>query len=122
MSARRTTPVTRPSPVTTGRLRRSWCRKSSAACDSESSTSTATGPRVMCSATVELTHRVAGTEELLRGLLGSSARTAALLRALGAVARRRTRVALERMVAPYRTSDGALELPVAAKLASGGKR
>jgi SAM-dependent methyltransferase len=72
--------------------------------------------------TVELTHRVAGTEELLRGLLGSTVRTATLLRALGAVARRRISVALERTVEPYRTSDGALELPVAAKLASGGKR
>jgi hypothetical protein len=30
--------------------------------------------------------------------------------------------ALERTVEPYRTSDGALELPVSAKLASGGKR
>ena len=72
--------------------------------------------------TVELTHRVAGPDELLRGLLGSSVRTATLLRALDAEARRRTRVALERMVEPYRTSDGALELPVAARLASGGKR
>jgi SAM-dependent methyltransferase len=72
--------------------------------------------------TVELTHRVAGTEELLHGILGSTVRTATLLRALGAVGRRRTRVALEGMVEPYRTSDGALELPVAAKLASGEKR
>lgn len=72
--------------------------------------------------TVELTHRVAGTEELLDGLLGSSVRTATLLRALGDVAWRRTRVALERTVEPYGTSDGALELPVAAKLASGSKR
>jgi SAM-dependent methyltransferase len=72
--------------------------------------------------TVELTHRVAGTEELLCGLLGSSVRTAARLRAQDAVARRRTRAALERTVEPYRTGDGALELPVAAKLAYGGKR
>ena len=71
---------------------------------------------------VELTHRVAGPEELLRGLLGSSVRTAELLRAQSAVARRRTMAALERTVEPYRTSDGALELPVAAKLASGRKR
>jgi SAM-dependent methyltransferase len=71
--------------------------------------------------TVELTHRVAGTEELLAGLLGSNVRTATLIRALGAMARRRTTVALERIVEPYRTSDGALELPVAAKLGSGGK-
>jgi SAM-dependent methyltransferase len=71
--------------------------------------------------TVELTHRVAGTEELLAGLLGSSVRTATLIRALGAVARRRSTVALERIVEPYRTSDGALELPVAAKLACGAK-
>jgi len=72
--------------------------------------------------TVELTHRIAGTEELVRGLLGSSVRTAALIRAQSAVARRRTMAALERTVEPYRTSDGALELPVSAKLASGGKR
>jgi SAM-dependent methyltransferase len=72
--------------------------------------------------TLEITHRVAGPEELVAGLLGSSVRTATLLRALGAVARRRTAVALDRLVEPYRTSDGALELPVAAKLASGGKR
>ena len=72
--------------------------------------------------TLELTHRVAGTEELLRGLLGSSVRTAAQLRALGPVARRRASAALGRAVEPYRTSDGALELPVAAKLASGAKR
>jgi SAM-dependent methyltransferase len=72
--------------------------------------------------TQELTHRVAGAEELLDGVLGSTVRTATLLRALGDVARRRTRVALERRVEPYRTSDGALELPVAAKLASGWKR
>ena len=62
------------------------------------------------------------TQELLRGLLGSSVRTAALLRAQSAVARRRTMAALERTVEPYRTSDGALELPVSAKFASGGKR
>ena len=72
--------------------------------------------------TLELTHRVAGVEELLHGLLGSTVRTATLLRGLGPVARRRTSAALERAVEPYRTSDGALELPVAAKLASGAKR
>jgi SAM-dependent methyltransferase len=72
--------------------------------------------------TVELTHRIAGTEDLLQGLLGSSVRTAAVLRAQGAGARRRTIAALERAVEPYRGSGGALELPVAAKLASGAKR
>jgi SAM-dependent methyltransferase len=73
-------------------------------------------------ATVELTHTVVGTEGLLHGLLGSSVRTAALLRAQSAVARRRTIAALERAVEPYRGTDGALELPVSAKLASGGKQ
>jgi SAM-dependent methyltransferase len=72
--------------------------------------------------TVELTHRVAGAEDLLQGILGSSVRTAAVLRAQGAVARRRTIAALERTLEPYRGSGGALELPVAAKLASGAKR
>jgi SAM-dependent methyltransferase len=72
--------------------------------------------------TVELTHFVAGTEELLRGLLGSSVRTAAVLRAQDALARRRTLEALERTVEPYRASGGALELPVAAKVGSGSKQ
>jgi SAM-dependent methyltransferase len=72
--------------------------------------------------TVELTHRIAGAEELLQGLLGSSVRTAASLRAQGALARRRTVAALERALEPYRGSGGSLELPVAAKLASGAKR
>jgi len=72
--------------------------------------------------TVELTHLVAGAEELLRGLLGSSVRTATMLRALDEAAWHRTRAALERKVEPYRVSDGALELPVAAIVASGGKR
>lgn len=73
-------------------------------------------------ATVELTHRVAGTEALWRGILGSSVRTAALLRAQGAATRRRIREALRHAVEPYRGSDGALELPVAARLGSGRKR
>ncbi len=72
--------------------------------------------------TVELTHRVAGTEDLLQGFLGSSVRTAACLRAQDAGARRSTMSALERAVEPYRGSDGKLELPVSAKLASGAKR
>jgi SAM-dependent methyltransferase len=72
--------------------------------------------------TVELMHRVAGTTELMRGLLGSSVRTATRLRAMDAAARRRTTAALERVVERYLTGDGALELPVAAKLASGMKR
>jgi SAM-dependent methyltransferase len=72
--------------------------------------------------TMELTYRVAGTEDLLQGLLGSSVRTAAVLRAQDAVARCRTMAALERTVQPYRGSGGALELPVAAKLACGAKR
>ena len=72
--------------------------------------------------TVELSHPVAGTDELLCGLLGSSVRTAALLRAQDAGTRRRISAALERSVEPYRRADGALELPVAAKLAAGRKR
>jgi SAM-dependent methyltransferase len=71
---------------------------------------------------VELMHRVAGTEDLLQGLLGSTVRTAAVLRAQDAVARCRTMAALERLVEPYRGSGGALDLPVAAKFASGAKR
>jgi SAM-dependent methyltransferase len=72
--------------------------------------------------TVELSHSVAGADELLRGLLGSSVRTAALLRAQDAMTKSRVIAALERTVEPYRRGDGALELPVAAKLAAGRKR
>ena len=72
-------------------------------------------------ASVEFTHLVAGREELVRGLLGSSVRTATLLRAMDPAGRRRVDAALERKVEPYRSADGALELPVAAKLASGAK-
>jgi SAM-dependent methyltransferase len=71
--------------------------------------------------TVELTHRIAGTEDLLQGFLGSSVRTAAVLRAQDVMARRRTIAALERSVEPYHGSRGGLELPVAAKLASAAK-
>lgn len=71
--------------------------------------------------TVERSHSVAGTDELLRGFLGSSVRTAALIRAQDAATRRRIIAALERTVEPYRRADGALELPVAAKLAAGRK-
>jgi SAM-dependent methyltransferase len=73
-------------------------------------------------ATVELTHRVARTEELWRGFLGSSVRTAALIGAQSARTRRRIRGALEQGVRLYQGSDGALELPVAAKLGAGRKR
>jgi SAM-dependent methyltransferase len=73
-------------------------------------------------ATVELTHRVAGTEELWRGFLGSSVRTAALIGAQDAGTRRRIRGALDEAVRVYRGSDGGLELPVAANLGSGRKR
>jgi SAM-dependent methyltransferase len=73
-------------------------------------------------ATVELSHPVAGTDELVRGLLGSTVRTAALLRAQDSVTMRRILAALERTVEPYRRPDGALELPVAVKLAVGRKR
>jgi SAM-dependent methyltransferase len=72
--------------------------------------------------TIQLTHFVAGPEELLRGLLGSSVRTAAVLRAQDVLARRRILAALERTVEPYRESGGGLELPVAAKLGSGRKQ
>jgi ubiquinone/menaquinone biosynthesis C-methylase UbiE len=73
-------------------------------------------------ATVELTHRAAGTEELWRGFLGSSVRSAAVIGAQDAGARRRIREALDQAVRPYQGRDGELELPVAAKLGSGRKR
>lgn len=69
--------------------------------------------------TIDLTHRVADAEELWRGLLGSSVRSAALIHAQPEEVRRRIRTELERIVESYRQSDGALELPVAAKVGAG---
>jgi SAM-dependent methyltransferase len=69
--------------------------------------------------TIDLTHRVADAGELWRGLLGSSVRSAALIHAQPEEVRRRIRAELERIVEPYRQSDGELELPVAAKVCAG---
>ena len=69
--------------------------------------------------TIDLTHRVSDAEELWRGLLGSSVRSAALIRAQPEEVRRLIRAELEPVVESYRQADGALELPVAAKIGAG---
>jgi len=69
--------------------------------------------------TIDLIHRVADAEELWRGLLGSSVRSAALIRAQPEEVRRLIRAELEPVVESYRQADGALELPVAAKIGAG---
>jgi SAM-dependent methyltransferase len=68
---------------------------------------------------VELTHRVGSDEELWRGLLGSTVRSAALIRAQPEAVRRRIHGELRRLMEPYRQPDGAFELPVAARIGSG---
>lgn len=62
--------------------------------------------------------RVADTDELWEGMLAGSVRTAAVIERQSESVRRRIRVELENVVAPYR-SDAGITLPVSAKLASG---
>jgi SAM-dependent methyltransferase len=69
---------------------------------------------------VEVVHRVGGAEELWRGFLGGSVRGSAFLRAQSEEVRARIREALDRVVEPYLTGD-AIEVPVAANIASGRK-
>jgi SAM-dependent methyltransferase len=69
--------------------------------------------------TIDFTHRVSDAGELWRGVLGSSVRSAALIRAQPEDVRRRIRAELERIVEPYRQAEGALEMPVAAKIGGG---
>jgi SAM-dependent methyltransferase len=68
---------------------------------------------------VEFTHRVGNDEELWRGLLASTVRSAATIRAQPEAARERIHGELRRLLEPYRQPDGAFELPVAARIGSG---
>jgi hypothetical protein len=68
---------------------------------------------------VEFTHRVGDEEELWRGLLGSTVRSAAMIRAQPEAARHRIHSELRRLLEAYRQPDGAFELPVAAWIGSG---
>ena len=61
---------------------------------------------------------VADTDELWEGMLAGSVRTAAVIERQPESVRRRIRVELESVVAPYR-SDVGIMLPVSVKLASG---
>jgi SAM-dependent methyltransferase len=67
---------------------------------------------------VSLAHSVSGADELWRGLLGGSVRTAGLVERQSPATRRRIRAALERLAEDHRV-DGELVIPVRAKLASG---
>lgn len=69
--------------------------------------------------TIDLTHRVSDAVALWHGLLGSSVRSAALIRAQPEDVRRRIRSELDRIVEPCRQPDGTLELPVAVKIGAG---
>jgi hypothetical protein len=62
--------------------------------------------------------RVADTDELWEGLLAGSVRTAAVIERQSESVRRRIRLELENVVAPYGSGDG-FTLPVSAKLGSG---
>jgi SAM-dependent methyltransferase len=69
---------------------------------------------------ITFTHRVAGPEELWRGVLDGGVRTPALILRQSADTQRRIRSAFERLVEPYAVRGG-LEVPVSVKLASGKK-
>jgi SAM-dependent methyltransferase len=70
--------------------------------------------------TIGLTHEVASVDELWDGFLAGSLRVAALVTGQPDETRQRIRRAFDGLVAKYRRGDG-LEVPVAAKLASGRK-
>ena len=69
---------------------------------------------------VQLSHRVADADELWRGLLGGSVRSAGLVMRQSPSTRRRIRETVERLAEEYRV-DGGLDLPGRAKLARGRK-
>jgi SAM-dependent methyltransferase len=69
---------------------------------------------------VTFAHRVAGPEELWRGVIEGGVRTPALILRQSADTQRRIRSAFERLVEPYAVQGG-LEVPVSIKLASGRK-
>jgi SAM-dependent methyltransferase len=68
---------------------------------------------------VETSHRVGSAEELWNGLLGSTVRSAAMIRAQPEPVRRRIRGELENLLQAHRQADRTYELPVAAKVGSG---
>ena len=67
---------------------------------------------------VSLTHRVADADELWRGMLGGSVRTAGLIMRQPPATRTRVRAAVERLADEHRV-DGALAIPACAKIARG---
>jgi SAM-dependent methyltransferase len=69
---------------------------------------------------VSLTHRVGDVNELWRGLLGGSVRTAGLVMRQAPETRRNIRAAVERLADEYRADDE-LAIPACAKIARGRK-
>jgi SAM-dependent methyltransferase len=67
---------------------------------------------------IEFAEPLVDTDELWEGLLAGSVRTAAAIERQSEPTRRRIRMELETVVAPYR-GDSGIMLPVSAKLASG---
>ena len=67
---------------------------------------------------VSLTHLLPDTDELWEGMLGGSVRTAGLVMRQPPPTRRRVRAAVERLAEEHRI-DGALAIPVRAKIARG---
>ena len=70
--------------------------------------------------TIAFTHRVANADLLWDGLLGGTVRTSALIERQPDETRERIRDSFDRLVREFQ-GEGALELPVSAKLAAGRK-
>ena len=69
--------------------------------------------------TVQFVQRFAGAGELWDGLLGGTVRTRDLILRQPAEVQQSIRAAYDDLVAAYVTADGAVELPVSVRLASG---
>jgi SAM-dependent methyltransferase len=70
---------------------------------------------------ISLAHRVPDADELWRGMLGGSVRTAGLVMRQPPSIRMKIRATVERLAEDYR-ADGALAIPVRAKVACGWRR
>jgi SAM-dependent methyltransferase len=70
--------------------------------------------------TVEVTHRVAGIDELWEGVMGGTVRLGLVIQALDGDERNRLKAAVARHAEPYADETG-LEMPVSVKIASGRK-
>ena len=70
---------------------------------------------------ISFIHRLSGSEEIWKGLVGGTVRMSALVNGQREEMRRRIRTAFDRLVSEYTVAGGHLEVPVSMKVASGWK-